>query len=151
MKTTIGGIIVRYADGHVLLGHPTNYLKNTWGIPKGMPDESDGNELVTLHREILEETGIDVNKGKWTFIRLGVYPYKHNRKQLIAYLVIENEDNIKGMVPYCDSYVNDDPDFPEIDEFKWEPFKVAAQMVDFSQTNAFNDALEKYSTYLPNI
>lgn len=55
------------ADGKILMGKsrplPRVAYKKTWVIPGGVQDEGE-EDLETLRREVLEETGIDISRNK---------------------------------------------------------------------------------------
>jgi putative (di)nucleoside polyphosphate hydrolase len=72
-KTTSCGVIV--TDGErLLLGHATRSPR--WDIPKGIAEP--GESLVAAaHRELLEETGLDVPEAELQ--PLGVFPYRRGK------------------------------------------------------------------------
>jgi predicted NUDIX family NTP pyrophosphohydrolase len=84
MKQSAGTLL--YRDGpqglEVLLVHPSgSYNRNApWGIPKGVPDGADAEDLeATARRETLEETGVEVTG---PLVPLGDMVYRKSRKQV---------------------------------------------------------------------
>ena len=73
-----GAIIVSRNDrSKILLIH--NGKWNDWSFPKGHVDPGE-DELHTMHREIKEETGLDVEM----FCELPVFEYENSKDGLIA-------------------------------------------------------------------
>lgn len=129
MKTTCGVFVIDN-NNNILAAHPTRHGATQWDIIKGMEDVFDEDELITVHREFKEETGlnlsdldireiVDISETHGTF----VYPNK--KKQLYAFAVFLN-DSIEISTLKCDSMVENFkvkgeviPPFPEIDAFAW--------------------------------
>ena len=84
MKQSAGTLLYRQGlQGlEVLLVHPSgSYNRNApWGIPKGVPDAADAENLeTTARRETLEETGVSV---PGPLVPLGDIVYRKSRKQV---------------------------------------------------------------------
>jgi 8-oxo-dGTP diphosphatase len=62
IKRDIVGAFIFSADNRLLMGKAGVY-KDQWAIPGGGIEEGE-TKLEALRREILEEVGIDINKGK---------------------------------------------------------------------------------------
>lgn len=67
-RDIVGGYIFS-KDGKLLLGKNRNggVYEGAFVVPGGGVDQGETKEIA-LHREILEETGIDINKAKITFL-----------------------------------------------------------------------------------
>jgi len=84
MKLSSGTLLYRRTERgiEVLLVHPSgNYnRKAPWGIPKGVPDAAEADNLeATARRETLEETGVAV---AGPLVPLGDMVYRKSRKQV---------------------------------------------------------------------
>ena len=125
MKTTCGALII--ADKRfILICHPTRHAPNQWDIVKGQvdPDESKSD---AMHREFLEETGVNMS----TFVDKLIdysdltgkeYVYKHKKKKLHGFIGIAIGGILDVAYMKCTSVVTgykNLPPFPEVDAFAW--------------------------------
>ena len=84
MKQSAGTLLYREGPQglEVLLVHPSGAYnrKAPWGIPKGVPDAAEADDLeTTARRETLEETGIEA---AGPLVPLGDMVYRKSRKQV---------------------------------------------------------------------
>lgn len=150
MNTTCG-IYLFNNDGEILLGHPTNHHKNFYSIPKGKK-EIDENYWDAAIRELKEETNIDllspeINETIIEIDDLGMYVYKHKKKQLRAFSVKTNYD-FSNIEIKCNSFVEPktEKSFPEFDGFLWiDPTKIKESNIRLhkSQMTALEEIFEK--------
>lgn len=84
-KMSAGTLLYRRAGSEieVLIVHPSGgYNRHApWGIPKGIPDDGEGDLELTARRETLEETG--VTAGPLT--PLGFIDYVKSRKRVFCF------------------------------------------------------------------
>jgi len=105
---------------NLLVGHPTNNIKNIWSIPKGIQNVGETFSGAAL-REFREETS-------WTIEEpikfIGEYEYPNQKKTLIGFF-IKIPYTIDIGVFKCYSMIKSKSGkpmfipFPEIDRFKW--------------------------------
>jgi predicted NUDIX family NTP pyrophosphohydrolase len=119
------GVLLRRADGHVLLVHPGGpfWAKKdlgAWSIPKGEHDEDEDPEACA-RREFLEELGSAAPEG---LTDLGVVRQK-NRKEVRAFY---GEGDMDVATVASNTFVMEWPprsgreqEFPEIDRAEWFP------------------------------
>ena len=117
------GVLLRRADGQVLLVHPGGpfWAKKdlgAWSIPKGEHDEDEEPEACA-RREFLEELGVEA---PLSLVDLGTVRQK-NRKEVRAYYG-EGDVNVAGVV--SNTFLMEWPprsgkqqEFPEIDRAEW--------------------------------
>jgi predicted NUDIX family NTP pyrophosphohydrolase len=84
-KQSAGTLLYRRTDGglEVLLVHPSGgYNRHApWGIPKGIPDDSETDLEQTARRETLEETGVTAGP----LVPLGFIDYQKSRKRVFCF------------------------------------------------------------------
>ena len=117
------GVLLRRADGHVLLVHPGGPFwarkdLGAWSIPKGEHDEDEDPEACA-RREFLEEIG---SPAPDALVDLGTVRQK-NRKEVRAFYG-DGELDVSGVA--SNTFVVEWPprsgrrqEFPEIDRAEW--------------------------------
>lgn len=116
-----------------------------WSIPKGElePNESlyDG-----AKRELLEETGVDLDK--YVFMRFLVLPesrYKKRAKKLISYAVqIPSDGGELSLVCNC-FFTRNQTQFPEIEKFAWVTLETAKTLLHESQIANLSEIQTKWT------
>lgn len=102
-----------HCDGRVLIGHVTG---NThWDLPKGGIDHGE-TAIEAAIRECKEEFNVDLNRSEMKY--LGQFKYQPSKKKLEMF-ICELDEELSTDTMYCDSFVNGDPYFPEIDQYMW--------------------------------
>lgn len=139
MNTTHGIFVIDSLD-KILIVHPTNSSPNHWSIPKGGGEEGE-TSIQSAIRETLEETNLDLNNYidncDFSLDYLGVYKYKHNKKQLSAWVIKINEplsETLKDLK--CTSYFEHHKtglETPENDIVKWETFDFCKRFLHETQ------------------
>jgi predicted NUDIX family NTP pyrophosphohydrolase len=131
------GVLLRRADGHVLLVHPGGpfWAKKdlgAWSIPKGEHDEDEDPEACA-RREFLEELGSAAPEG---LTDLGVVRQK-NRKEVRAFY---GEGDVDVATVASNTFVMEWPPrsgreqvFPEIDRAEWFPVDEAREKLNPAQ------------------
>lgn len=116
-----------------------------WSIPKG---ELESNESLYdgAKRELLEETGVDLDK--YVFMRFHVLPesrYKKRAKKLISYAVqIPSDGGELDLV--CNSFfTRNQIQFPEIQKFAWMTLEAAKALLHESQVANLFEIQTKWS------
>ena len=138
------GVLLRRADGHVLLVHPGGPFwarrdAGAWSIPKGEYDDSEDPEACA-RREFLEELGVEPPSD---LVDLGTVRQK-NRKDVRAFYG-EGDLNVAGIV--SNTFEMEWPpksgrtqSFPEIDRAEWFDLTAAREKLNPAQA-AFLDRL----------
>lgn len=99
-----------------LICHATKARKKQWSIPKGLRDKGESS-MEAARRELLEETGIDLNEIHILGIHiLPPVKYQKTNKTLESFLVITDTD-LSNKALHCKSMVNEK--YPEIDKYQW--------------------------------
>jgi 8-oxo-dGTP pyrophosphatase MutT (NUDIX family) len=121
------GLFLFNNKNQLLICRTTRSKPESWSIPKGLIDKTDPNPLYAAIRECVEETNINVlNYCKYyTDIKpLEEEPYtgvdgnkKPEKKLLSFYFSVDHDFNDAELK--CNSFVNDDKSFPEVDKFEW--------------------------------
>jgi predicted NUDIX family NTP pyrophosphohydrolase len=131
------GVLLRRADGHVLLVHPGGpfWAKKdlgAWSIPKGEHDGCEDPETCA-RREFLEELGVEAPS---SLTDLGTVRQK-NRKEVRAFYG-EGDLDVDGIV--SNTFEIEWPprsgrtqSFPEIDRAEWFPLDVAREKLNPAQ------------------
>jgi predicted NUDIX family NTP pyrophosphohydrolase len=138
------GVLLRRADGHVLLVHPGGPFwarrdAGAWSIPKGEYDDAEDPEACA-RREFLEELGVEPPSD---LVDLGTVRQK-NRKEVRAFYG-EGDLNVDGIV--SNTFEMEWPpksgrtqSFPEIDRAEWFDLTSAREKLNPAQA-AFLDRL----------
>jgi 8-oxo-dGTP pyrophosphatase MutT (NUDIX family) len=113
-----------------LVVHPTKTRWNNWSIPKGVIEKGEGIFDVCV-RELLEETGIDINKiNVLTKHSLPVRKYQKQEKSLESFLVVTDIDFSQHKFT---SNLVEGKDFPENDKWKWVTLEEAVGIIHETQ------------------
>jgi predicted NUDIX family NTP pyrophosphohydrolase len=138
------GVLLRRADGHVLLVHPGGPFwarrdAGAWSIPKGEYNDAEDPEACA-RREFLEELGVEPPSD---LVDLGTVRQK-NRKEVRAFYG-EGDLNVDGIV--SNTFEMEWPpksgrtqSFPEIDRAEWFDLTSAREKLNPAQA-AFLDRL----------
>ena len=131
------GVLLRRADGHVLLVHPGGPFwarkdAGAWSIPKGEHDETEDPEACA-RREFLEELG---SPPPGELVDLGTVRQK-NRKEVRAFYG-EGDLDVDGVV--SNTFSMEWPprsgrrqEFPEIDRAEWFSVEDAREKLNPAQ------------------
>ena len=131
------GVLLRRADGHVLLVHPGGpfWAKKdlgAWSIPKGEHDDGEDPEACA-RREFAEELGVPAPSD---LVDLGTVR-QTNRKEVPAFFG-EGELDVSAVV--SNTFEMEWPprsgrtqSFPEIDRAEWFPVDVAREKLNPAQ------------------
>ena len=131
------GVLLRRADGHVLLVHPGGPFwarkdDGAWSIPKGEHDDGEDPEACA-RREFAEELGVAPPA---ELVDLGTVRQK-NRKEVRAFYG-EGELDVGAVV--SNTFEMEWPprsgrqqEFPEIDRAEWFPVDVAREKLNPAQ------------------
>lgn len=116
MKKTSAGVII--TDGYkFLIGHATK--TPYWSIPKGLI-EDDEQPINAVIREVIEETGLLLNKSN--LINLGVFEYlKTKDLQLFVYYTDSLPD--VSTLTCLSTFEKNGTDYPEFDKYKYIEFE----------------------------
>ncbi len=138
------GIYLFRSDNKLLVGHPTGFKPNVWAIPKGRMALDEDNHFNVAKRELIEETGIDINNYQVIkFEELPMVRYKETNKYLKGFFIKVNSD-FSDITLKCDSmvYRNGLPSFPEFDDFKWVTIEESMTMLHDFQINNLYKCIE---------
>jgi predicted NUDIX family NTP pyrophosphohydrolase len=131
MRQSAGTLLYRQGlQGlEVLLVHPSgNYNRRApWGIPKGEPDDGEGDLEVTARRETLEETGVVAGQ----LTPLGHIQYRKSGKRVHAFAGPAPADAVPGLASW------------EIDQARFMPIREARTLIHPDQAE-FLDRLEAH-------
>ncbi|MFC1868696.1 NUDIX hydrolase [Thermodesulfobacteriota bacterium] len=159
------GIFLIDKNDKLLIVHPTNCPESMWSIPKGIRNAHDSDDFTAAKRELLEETGIDIESDidKCEISCLGIVTYRRLRKKKLIGFACKLDFEINQELR-CDSYVDSngrgccfvmgetrhregggiDP-FPEVDQFKWVTFQEAMRLMPLSQKKLLGVYLYNYA------
>jgi 8-oxo-dGTP pyrophosphatase MutT (NUDIX family) len=133
------GIFLIDGKNRLLIVHPTNLKDFVWEIPKGLKEPNE-TAWEAAKRELKEETGIDINSLNCYHDYMGMIPYKHKKKMLLAFYVkCKNVLSTKAM--HCDSTFIDKKGncLPEIDRFELVNKDIAIQVVHETQKQVWGE------------
>ena len=131
------GVLLRRADGHVLLVHPGGpfWAKKdlgAWSIPKGEHDDGEDPEACA-RREFAEELGVGAPV---ELVDLGTVRQK-NRKEVRAFY---GEGDLDATTAVSNTFTMEWPprsgrqqEFPEIDRAQWFPVDEAREKLNPAQ------------------
>lgn len=143
MEVTAGIFLITKSN-KLLITHPTNSPDNVWSIPKGLVDKNEST-FEAAKRELLEETGIDLNLNDIVDIRYyGKIKYPKRKKYLTGYVVEIGHDEFLNKKLECNSMVHlPDKIFPENDDFKWVDFSEALKLIHVTQKKVLELYIEE--------
>ena len=155
IKTTVGVFIIDKIKQRILCTHPTLHHPLQWDIIKGVQEPNEP-PIITLYREFEEETSqrlfIDI-KGKLIDIPEitgKTYKYKHRNKQLYPYVFfVDNDCKVDLLKFKCNSFVDNNPNFPEIDAFSWIEIE-NYQVLHETQRTVLDDIMKIFSNVFGN-
>jgi 8-oxo-dGTP pyrophosphatase MutT (NUDIX family) len=140
-KIISSGLFLLNKDNKVLICHPTNHKATSWSIPKGKVDE--GESLISAAiRETYEESNILIPIYS-KFIELPIVEYKHKRKTLCSFLVLESQNPtiiFNNFDLKCNSNVPiEKGGYPEMDDYKWVELDEAKTMLHETQAVSIDE------------
>jgi 8-oxo-dGTP diphosphatase len=127
-----GGVIVRRADGGVVVAVVHRPKYDDWTLPKGKLDPGEGFEQAAL-REVEEETGLVCRLGR----EVGAVEYndRHGRPKLVRYWL---------MTPVAGRFRPN----REVDELRWLPAKEAAELLTYEHDRELVSSAERAAAEL---
>lgn len=136
-KTIASGLFIIRKDKKLLICHPTNHPADFYSIPKGKVEDGEI-FLEAAFRETYEETNLDLNGSTdFTIYPLSSVNYKHKKKILYPFLVLENKDSKfdwSSVELKCNSNVPEERGgFPEMDGYKWVTIDEASKVLHNTQ------------------
>ena len=132
IKSTCGIFLIN-SKGELLIVHPTHSPWNTWSIPKGLTDANES-YLDAAIREAKEEIGIDLNVFGFKSIDYIELPHlRYNAKSLCSFILYVG-DKLNNIDFKCNSFVNSNINFPEIDMINWVNLVVASNLLAPTQS-----------------
>ena len=136
-KTIASGLFIIRKGEKLLICHPTNHPADFYSIPKGKVEDGEI-FLEAAFRETYEETNLALNGSTdFTIYPLSSVNYKHKKKILYPFLMLENKDSKFdwGSVELkCNSNVPEDRGgFPEMDGYKWVTLDDASKVLHDTQ------------------
>lgn len=109
-----------------------------WTIPKGHVEAGE-TTLEAAYRETLEETGLDLKNLSYVNVwQHFSHIYTMRNKDVIVFFCDDETGMLQDEILKCSSFVDDDPTYPEVDEYKWVEFKEAKIMITRSQQELFS-------------
>lgn len=134
-EKSCGAVVIRKEEN----GYATLLIKHTqghWGFPKGHMEENE-NEVETARREVLEETGIDVDIDEGFKDESTYWPSPEVYKKVIYFVGNPHEGTPK-------------PDHNEIEEVSWFRFSEAAALLSYPSDVSILENVQKYLRKLEN-
>lgn len=132
MITTVGIFLVDNRN-RILLGHATRAPLTLWTIPKGIQEATE-QPIDTALREFREETNIDLSEYRSQLRFIGSANYPNDKKRLYAFFLrIPDNGDKRFPNPKCISMVDEDPPFPEVDNFRWATYDEAVKLSHSAQ------------------
>ena len=144
-KVLASGLFLVNKSNKLLICHPTRHPSNVWSIPKGKVEALE-TFVDACVRETYEETNIELSRYKDKLIKLDSVTYTHKRKELIPFVLFENDCeglDLSLNTIQCNSNVPEDRGgFPEMDAYKWVDLDDARTVLHETQV-ACLDAIKK--------
>lgn len=115
------GIYLFDSRNLLLIQHPTGFPSHVWGIPKGRVDVGETNLFEVAKRELLEETGVNLDNFTIEYIEeFDSVKFNVSNRYLKSFFVKVRED-MSDFNFFCDSMVirGGVPAFPEVDDWRW--------------------------------
>ena len=128
---TAGGLVINNNSKVLFI-----YRKNKWDLPKGKPDEGENLEEAAL-REVVEETGLDINK---LFINKPLLSTRYKSfvngkivKKRAAWFLMNYEGNESNLIPQYDEGIEEAAwvDFSNIDYYLSHSRKYIIPVLDY--------------------
>jgi len=134
------GVFLISNDNKLLICHPTGHGHgNDWSIPKGLVDKGE-TYVQAAHRELMEETGIEINIKNLS--QLPEQIYKSKKKTLVPFVakLVKNSFEINTQ---CHSFFQRNGNLiPEVDKFEWINFNSVELTLHESQIKVWNKYLK---------
>lgn len=113
------GIFLQRKDKKVLFIHPTLSPEGFISIPKGIYEDKDENYFNAAKRELLEETGVDLDQYEGQAIEVEGFFQYHTRNKALKAFIYKTDHQIDQELQ-CQSYfVDNDQQYIEADAFYW--------------------------------
>ena len=113
------GIFLQRKDGKVLFIHPTLSPDRFISIPKGIYEDTDGTYFNAAKRELMEETGINLDDYSGEIEEIeGIFQYKTRNKALKAF-IFRSEQQIEQKLACTSYFYHEGKNYIEADEFYW--------------------------------
>ena len=136
IEKSCGVILFRQIDSgreYLLLHYPGGH----WDFPKGHVEEIDENEMGTAHRELVEETGIEIVEFDPDYHEAMYYEFNRGRKE-----------RVKKTVVYfvAEAFHTDVTLSFEHKDYIWLPFKESFDKLTFENAKDLIEKAEKHLT-----
>jgi 8-oxo-dGTP pyrophosphatase MutT (NUDIX family) len=135
-KVLAAGLFLVNKSNKLLICHPTRHPLNVWSIPKGKVEALE-TFVDACVRETYEETNIELSDYKDKLIKLDSVTYAHKRKELIPFVLFENDCeylDLSLITIQCNSNVPEERGgFPEMDGYKWVTLEEAKELLHETQ------------------
>ena len=129
-EKSCGAIVYRKYHGNTEILLIKHVNSGHWSFPKGHV-EGDETEVETAKREILEETGIEVNLDP-TFREIVTYSPKKDTQKNVVYFIARAKNT---------NYV---PQEEEIAEIKWVEIDLAGQVLSYENDRSIVNKAKKF-------
>lgn len=117
---------------------PKNKDGGKWTIPKGHVEDGE-TTLEAAYRETKEETGLDLQKLAFVNVwKHFSHMYSLRNKDVVVFFADDKTEMLFDEQLFCDSFVGNDSQHPEIDDYKWVGYKEAKLLVTKSQQELFS-------------
>ena len=137
MIITCGAFVID-KNGSILLCRATG-TTNDWTVPKGLMEHYEPPHMAAK-RELLEETGININKYTYKMYELGVSPYTHKSKVIVGFLFMV--ETVIEQTLFCESHFTEPLTKlrkPEVDMYMWLPVNEAIGIMRKEQVKLLKD------------
>lgn len=131
MIITCGSFVVDSANKILLCKATNSYFG--WGVPKGLP-ETNEEYIDAAKRELIEETGINIDSFPHKMQPLGISEYPNKKKSIVGFLFMVN--GIINQKLICKSKFFDlayNMYRPEVDDYMWVDLYKAIDIVGVGQ------------------
>ena len=131
MIITCGSFVVD-SSGRLLLCRVTGTCHG-WGVPKGLPNKNE-DYLSAAKRELIEETGIDIDMFPHKMCELGESICTYKKKTIVGFLFLV--DGVIDQKLFCKSTFFDSfagIDVPEVDKYMWVDIHKALNVISKAQ------------------
>lgn len=129
-EKSCGAIVYRKYHGNTEILLIKHVNSGHWSFPKGHV-EGNETELETAKREIMEETGIDVNLDP-TFREIVTYSPKKDTQKNVVYFIARAKNT------------NFVPQEEEIAEIKWVEIDLAGQILSYENDRSIVNKAKKF-------
>ena len=140
-KVISSGLFLVNKNDKLLICHPTKHKPTSWSIPKGKVDEGE-TMLEAAIRETYEESNILIPKDA-KFIELPMVEYKHQKKSLCSFLVLQTQNQIidwDSFILKCNANVPiEKGGYPEMDDYKWVDLDEAKTLLHETQSFSIDE------------